>query len=375
MPLLVNPLIYTSFPDVGFQSLSSQKVPLEVQQAFVEQVVYRYWDTYNPPPAGYRAGYLHQSAPNHTLLGWLYNDGKDDLGRSHIPYFITYHFVGILSPTQLETLLSCLETGPVWVVDRKNPPKQLESIIVPDGAYYQSARQGIPISPELRRESQGKLQKKELLHLFIAHSIDNQATVFDPPVPDATPPNGKIHLSVASQSSPLSSHESLPTDGLETILQELMAKPIGIQAAVLVSAEGQPLTHPLGIDEDTALIMAGSLLYVAQNTQEELNWGDIDHVSIRGKEGHIILARCHQDTFLLVKAGKALTGLLEGEINRSLKKIKGELDENGSFTTKATALPKLEAKAPDSSEELLYEIETESALNTEEIRYRGRKMG
>ncbi len=48
MPLL-GQLVYTSFPGVGFKALVSAQVPPQIQQAFIEQVVYQYWDSYNPP--------------------------------------------------------------------------------------------------------------------------------------------------------------------------------------------------------------------------------------------------------------------------------------------------------------------------------------
>jgi len=35
-------LVYTSFPEVGFKTLASAEIPPQIQQAFVEQVVYVY---------------------------------------------------------------------------------------------------------------------------------------------------------------------------------------------------------------------------------------------------------------------------------------------------------------------------------------------
>ena len=58
MTLLIDQLIYTSFPEVGLSTLASIHVSPEIQEAFIQQVVYQYWDSYKPPRSGYRAAYL-----------------------------------------------------------------------------------------------------------------------------------------------------------------------------------------------------------------------------------------------------------------------------------------------------------------------------
>ena len=91
MPLSLGQIVYTSFTGIGFRLLASAQVPSEIQQAFVEQVVFRHWDSYNPPESEYRAVYLYQVTPEHILFGWLYSDGSDDLKRTHVPYFHCYY--------------------------------------------------------------------------------------------------------------------------------------------------------------------------------------------------------------------------------------------------------------------------------------------
>ncbi|NJK51209.1 hypothetical protein HC931_26690 [Candidatus Gracilibacteria bacterium] len=118
MSLLVGQIIYTSFPGVGFKSLVSQQVSSDIQHAFVQQIVYQHWDTYNPPRTGYRAIYLHQFSSDRTLFGWFYNEGTDDLGRANIPYCIGYYLSGLLSTVKLENILTCLGIGPVSICDR-----------------------------------------------------------------------------------------------------------------------------------------------------------------------------------------------------------------------------------------------------------------
>ena len=148
------------------------------------------------------------------------------------------------------------------------------------------------------------------------------------------------------------------TDKIEDILKELASKPIGIQGVVLVSSEGEPIAAPIGIEENSALIIAGTMLYLAKTTHEEFKWREIENIAVRGKEGHLILTRCNHDAFLLVKAGKTLSGLLDGEINRTVKKLQAELN--------AEVLPELDA-------EVFPELNLEDSSETEnEIRYRGR---
>jgi WD40 repeat protein len=165
--LLIAQLVHTSFPVVGFRTVVSKDVPPEIQQAFIEQIVYQYWDSYNPPSAGYRAAYLYQLTPQQSLFGWLYNDGLDDFGRSDVPYFLCYYLAGKLQPFQLENICICLCTGPVRLIDRQNPPASLESLVMPDLWSYQPARTGVKIPQEMIEQSQIALQQGELLNLFV----------------------------------------------------------------------------------------------------------------------------------------------------------------------------------------------------------------
>jgi len=70
-------------PFLGYLKRLLVEVPTQIKQAFIQQVVYQHWNSYKPPKAGYRAVYVYQVTLEHNLFGWLYNDGMDDLGRSH----------------------------------------------------------------------------------------------------------------------------------------------------------------------------------------------------------------------------------------------------------------------------------------------------
>ncbi len=167
MPVLLGQLVYTSFPGVGFRALTSAHVPTEFQQAFIQQVVYQHWDSYNPPRSGYRAAYIHQVTLEHTLFGWLYNDRSDDLGRTNVPYFHCYYAAELLHAVQLENIFTCLHKGPVALIDLKSQTATLETIVAPDLWSYQPARIGVAIPSRVREYSQIALGQRRLLNLFL----------------------------------------------------------------------------------------------------------------------------------------------------------------------------------------------------------------
>lgn len=392
MPLVVNPIVYTSFPKVGFQSLASSSVPIEIQQAFLEQIVYQQWDTYNPPPSGYRAVYLYQVTTEQFLFGWLYNDGNDDLGRSNIPYFVAYYLFGRLSSSVLEQILNCLELGPPMVINRQNPPKQLENLIIPDTGNYEPSRRGLSIDAETRQTIHRNLQQKRVIRLFIGLKVPDTTTYLNVPLEELglppIPPNIALN-SITPTTAKNDTYSNYPIiSPIVELLESFVKKPIGIQGTALISGEGQLIVPPVGMDQETATLTAARMLYLAQSTQDELDWQTIDNVSIRGKTGHLILNRCDADVFLLVKTGKTLSGLLETEINRFVKQLQPALNSldslddskmlNGNINSETpnqgTVLPNLEIPEKDKEDDtdeydpaMLYD-------DDDEISYRGRRL-
>jgi predicted regulator of Ras-like GTPase activity (Roadblock/LC7/MglB family) len=377
MSLLVGQIIYTSFPGVGFKSLASQQVPSDIQHAFVQQIVHQHWDTYNPPKTGYRAIYLHQFASDRTLFGWFYNEGTDDLGRANIPYCIGYYLPGLLSTVKLENILTCLGIGPVSICDRRHPPTILENINIPDFCNYQGARSGVIVTSDVRKQTHKDLLQKKRLNLFIGLDEIERITSLN----SLSKTNNRFN-NLLNERAPMVSEtnwverQSMSTLKIERILQELIAKPIGIQGVALVSDEGQPIFPPMGMDKNSTLIMAGSMLYLAKSTQDEFNWSTIETISVRAQEGYIILTICNRNNFLLVKAGKALSGLLEGEINRTVEKLQLELQtfQETLIPDQTESLPQLAAELLPRIDEVLYELDAEILPNNDdEIRYRGRR--
>jgi predicted regulator of Ras-like GTPase activity (Roadblock/LC7/MglB family) len=112
---------------------------------------------------------------------------------------------------------------------------------------------------------------------------------------------------------------------IENILQQLIAKPIGTKGVALVSAEGQSIVPPVGIDENATGILAGTMLRLLRLAQEELHWQQSETVSVRGQEGYLLLKSCGADVYLLIKSEKVPVGLLEGEVNRAVDKLRSAL--------------------------------------------------
>lgn len=176
MYLLLGQLVYTSFAKRGFKTLVSGMVSIEIEQAFMERVS-EYWDSYNPPTSDYRAVYLYQLSPEQTLFGWLYHDGTDDMGRSDVPLFVCYYLREPLFDFQLANIFTCLEKGPVGLIDRHNPSAYLETKVIPNLWSYQPARQGIAIPLAVRQHSYFALRQEELLNVFVP--VYEQETVID----------------------------------------------------------------------------------------------------------------------------------------------------------------------------------------------------
>lgn len=167
MSLLLGQLIYTNFAELGFQALTSAEVPIEIRQEFIKQIVQQHWDSYSLSSTDYRAAYLHQISPNQTLFGWLYNDGVDDFGGSHVPYFVCYYLAETLQSSELKAIFTCLLKGPSHLVDRQSPPHILKGVEISD-KYYQSARPGVGIFASIQEQGYLSVQQGKLFQMFVS---------------------------------------------------------------------------------------------------------------------------------------------------------------------------------------------------------------
>jgi hypothetical protein len=168
MTLRLGQLLYTSFPKVGFQIVTSPEVPAEARQAFVQKVTNQLWDAYNPPDNGYRAVYIYQEALDWTLFAWLYNDGTDDRGRSNVPYFVGHYLAGPLSSEQLDNIFAFLRKGPSMAIVRQAPPGYLEEAAAPDLWDYKPARAGVAVPAKICKQAHKALAEGKCVEIFVS---------------------------------------------------------------------------------------------------------------------------------------------------------------------------------------------------------------
>ena len=388
MPLLVGQLIYTNLPKSGFKLLVSQHIPPEIQDKFIQEIVHQMWDAYNPPPLNYQAVFLQQFSRQRTLFGWLYNDGHDDLGRAHIPYFLGYYLTGQLDDDRLQQILGCLATGPIYFLERERLSESLEPVILPAAEQYHSSRPGLVVPKHLQEQLFNKQKKQQLIQLqflppltpFEAEeitivdyaeisSVADQGVLFSSCSLETKLNEAKItsSLTVISEST-LDNHSSSPDlSAVERIFEEMINEFIGIEGAVLISSEGNLLTQAIGMEESMALLLAGKMLNFMEMAKTELAWTTFDSMAIHSPEGHLVLSQCFHDLFLLIKTEKMLTGLLEVEIKRIVKKIQA-IYQNSEIFVSYTSL--LNTKEEDDFEN----FNDTMMLPEEEVLYRGRRI-
>lgn len=207
-------LVYTSFPDQGFQTLSSPDVAAEVKQVFLTQVVYKYWNSYAPPQSGYRAAYLAQISAEQTLFGWMYNQGNDDLGRSHVPYFIAYCLTGKLDNSLLDSIYACLERGPVTFIEPQRGSLEVDKVVIDNTDHKQPTLPGVTIPSGTRARCRLLLNKEKLLSFSVAIPGDAQAAH-----------GQEDSLDYQLETDPLSLHPEVDHQPLLSSLERLLESP------------------------------------------------------------------------------------------------------------------------------------------------------
>jgi predicted regulator of Ras-like GTPase activity (Roadblock/LC7/MglB family) len=361
MSLIVEQIIYSSFSQLGFKYIASANVPLGIQQVFYQQIVSQLWDTYNPPDTNFKGVYIYQIDSLNTLFGWLINDGKDEFGRADIPYFHCYYLQEPLDSKQLVKILACLEAGPLKRISRSAAKISLDTVILADNYQANAFELGIKLSKDIRLFSHRQLREEKLLQWFVSAKESKE--------------KGREYQTDTNSDNSKNTLPSEPNYNAEItkILRELADKPIAVEGIMLVSPQGQPLTDLIGMEQNSALILAGTMLYLANNTKEELSWSEVEQIDIRSPQGHVILTACNDQVFLLVKTGKTISGLLEGEIQKTRTKLQTIL----AISNPTPQTPLLNPAVNPSFDSLLQEfeivLETEDQ-NDPDIRYRGRPI-
>jgi hypothetical protein len=263
MDLPLNQLVYTSFSYVGFGLLTSEQVPLHIEQTFLKQVVYRYWNAFEHENHSYRAAYLLQITPEDWLFGWLYNDERDDIDRSHIPHFICYHVREPLYAFCIEKICACLQKGPVELVDHHSFSNSLKPLILKDVSSYQEARSGVVISWEARQQIHMNLKQGKLTDLFIPVKEDERLIERSLPVEpqqvvakDKSPDNGSLLPLI-----PLKEHQRLIERSLPVEPQQVVAKDKSADNGSLVLDRNFILLLGISFGIITSLVVI-ALIYV-----------------------------------------------------------------------------------------------------------------
>jgi len=162
--LSLGQLLYTSFPGRGFQ-LVHAGVPSTASCAFVEQIVHRRWNPYDPPAPGSSFAYLLQLDAQQTLFGWLFDGGCDEHARSHIPYFLAYSLCGPLDSRRLDSIFACLHKGPLLLPLRRWP-LTLDALSATRFRSYRPAAPGVGALVQVRTLAHSRLRRGEILDLF-----------------------------------------------------------------------------------------------------------------------------------------------------------------------------------------------------------------
>ncbi|NHC36269.1 PstS family phosphate ABC transporter substrate-binding protein [Scytonema millei] len=287
MYLLLGQLVYTSFAGKGFKTVCSPQVSPEIQQAFLQHVVSQHWDSYNPPEPKYRAAYIYQIDLEQTLFGWLYNDGVDELGRGNVPYFICYYISEPLFDFQLANIFTCLERGPVAILDRHQPRAYVKTKVLSNLWDYQPAKAGVSTPLYLRQQSYTDLRQGNLLELFVP--IDAQESAVDFPA-----------RTYEQQMANLSIYSSYAIDGLELEPGQVLTADAATIAVDPIASESQskpklPLyqfyKQTLGKDRELeSLIQKGSTNLLSKYKKNSTASRDRHPASANTNSGRLALA-------------------------------------------------------------------------------------
>ena len=379
MPLLVDQLIYTNLSKTGFQLLTSPKVPIEVQDGFIHQVVYKLWDAYNPPPPDQRKIFLQQITPTQTLFGWLYIDGRDELGRSSIPYFVSYYLAEELQLGQLEEIINYLGKGPIYLIERERlGATAIDRVILPMSDHYKPARPGVKIADEDIARLAARLTSHKLLQFQTTAEFDPVGT---PDLLLANPDPGDAESEIENaKNQSVITQQALNLVEIEQLLRGVLDTNNGIAGLMLLGNDGNPLTPLLtqdlsiaaDLDEGAAVTLAQNLLAIAKSSQQLLKFEEFQHGELHMENGHWVLSHCLTDCYLLTITEKMLTGLLEIETKRLIKKINAIAA--GEYTIQEQVLARRSTPFSPLTSAVLNRSNSGTSTVEADILYRGRRL-
>lgn len=167
MYLILRQLVCANFPGVGYKTFASDRICLDVRQAFTQLVLHD-WNEYRAIEPELRAVYLYQLTPAQSFFGWLYDDWTDGTTKSKsIPYFIGYYLQQPIAEVKLENIFTSLHRGPISPINPHHlATATLETLMVRNFPHYQGIKPGIEIPLQIRQHCQVALKRGKLLDLF-----------------------------------------------------------------------------------------------------------------------------------------------------------------------------------------------------------------
>lgn len=116
---------------------------------------------------------------------------------------------------------------------------------------------------------------------------------------------------------------------MEEILKRLRNDTPGVSAVALVSNDGLIIASllPDNIEDERVAAISAALINQGETSAEDAMLGEMSQISIRGKDGFIIITRAGKDTLLTVfTTTSAKLGLVLYDINCAMKELKSHVN-------------------------------------------------
>ena len=116
---------------------------------------------------------------------------------------------------------------------------------------------------------------------------------------------------------------------MEEILKRLRNDTPGVSAVALVSNDGLIIASllPDNIEDERVAAISAALINQGETSAEDAMLGEMSQISIRGKEGFIIITRAGKDTLLSVCTTTSATlGLVLYDISCAMKELKSHVN-------------------------------------------------
>jgi predicted regulator of Ras-like GTPase activity (Roadblock/LC7/MglB family) len=116
---------------------------------------------------------------------------------------------------------------------------------------------------------------------------------------------------------------------MEEILKRLRNDTPGVSAVALVSNDGLIISSllPDTIEAERVAAISAALLNQGESSSEDAMLGEMSQITIRGKEGFIVISRAGKETLLTVfTTTSAKLGLVLFDISCVLKELKSHVN-------------------------------------------------